>query len=57
MYTWIDILYGVLYIAFAMVVSIVIGYYFVLAIFPSPENIDILMYEQHILNQPRKPKR
>jgi uncharacterized membrane-anchored protein YhcB (DUF1043 family) len=57
MFTLTDILFGAIYAVVAFVVSVVLGYYISRLLFPSPENIEILMYEHDILNTPHHRKR
>ena len=57
MYSWTDIFHTTVYAVTAMVSATVLGYYLMQSILPSAENIDILLYEQHILNQPHKSKK
>jgi hypothetical protein len=57
MFSLTEILYGGLYACIAFFVSIVLGYYASQALLPSPENIEILMYENEILNTPHHRKR
>ena len=57
MFSWTEILYGASYACVAFVVSVVLGYYTSQLLLPSPENIEILMYENEILNTPHHRKR
>jgi len=48
-----SILYAFVYIILATVISIIIAYIFALIV-PSPEMVDIMIYEKIMLSHPKK---
>jgi hypothetical protein len=51
-----NLMVAIIYTVLATVFSFIIAYFFALLI-PSPEMIDIMIYEKKLLNQQRKNKR
>jgi hypothetical protein len=50
------VIFAIIYIVLATVFSYIIAYFFAQLV-PSPEMIDIMIYEDLLLNQPKKNKR